>query len=227
MRHPIEFLFPQELGAELISSFVIIACSLMVYYATKELYELSSYKGIKYFRRSFLFFAIAYFFRYFVSFVMTFLDIWNVMKIPPHLIFEGSLLVFMYSSSMAVFYLLYSVMWKRWENSKIVIYLLNFLAIIIAMIGVFVGGMQVALLINFVLLVFVAIVLIVAYRDSKMKHGGKSLFVIYPLLFVFWVINVIDILIPKFFYLFKIGIYLASIFIFMVILYKVLRKVGD
>ena len=52
-------LLPHALGTELIYSFVIIICSLMVYFGTKELYELSSYKGIKYFRQAFLFFAIS------------------------------------------------------------------------------------------------------------------------------------------------------------------------
>ena len=55
------------MGAELIYSFVIILCSLLIYFETKELYELSSHKGIKYFRRSFLFFGIAYFVRYFIK----------------------------------------------------------------------------------------------------------------------------------------------------------------
>lgn len=44
-----------RLGTEVIYSFVIIVCSLMIYFGTKELYELSSYKGIKYFRQAFLF----------------------------------------------------------------------------------------------------------------------------------------------------------------------------
>src|SRR3989339_748726 len=47
---------------EILYSFVIIVCSLMIYFGTKELYELSSHKGIKYFRLSFLFFAIFYYF---------------------------------------------------------------------------------------------------------------------------------------------------------------------
>ena len=58
-------------GSELIYSFVIILCSLMVYFGTKELYELSSYKGIKYFREAFLFFAIAYAFRSVIKFIFS------------------------------------------------------------------------------------------------------------------------------------------------------------
>ena len=79
MKHPLEFLMPPQIGAELIYSFVIIVCSLMVYYATKEMYELSSYKGIKYFRQAFLFFAIAYFFRYFIQFFLVFFNIKDIL----------------------------------------------------------------------------------------------------------------------------------------------------
>ena len=46
------------IGAEIIYSFVIIVCSLMIYFGTREIYNLSSYKGIKYFRQAFLLFAI-------------------------------------------------------------------------------------------------------------------------------------------------------------------------
>ena len=62
------------IGSEIIYSFVIIVCSLMIYFATKELYELSKHKGIKYFRLSFLFFAIAYFFRSFIKIVLFYFD---------------------------------------------------------------------------------------------------------------------------------------------------------
>jgi len=41
------------ISGEIIYSFVIIVCSLMIYFGTKELYKLTSHKGIKYFRLSF------------------------------------------------------------------------------------------------------------------------------------------------------------------------------
>ena len=58
------------MSSEIIYSFVIIFCSLLVYFGTKEIYELSSHKGIKYFREAFLFFAIAYFFRFLIKVIL-------------------------------------------------------------------------------------------------------------------------------------------------------------
>jgi len=227
MRHPLEFLFPPEIGAELIYSFVIIVSSLMIYYATKEMYELSSYKGIKYFRQAFLFFAIAYFFRYFIQFFLVFFSLQGIIDISPRFILSISLFIFLYSSSMAVFYLLYSVMWKKWDHSKMKIYLFNLLALAIALIGMLFRGIEVSLILNIVLLLFATFMLFRAYKDTKNKQKGKSLFIIYILLFVFWVLNVIDILIPKFLQIYQLIIYLASIFLFMIILYRVLKKTGN
>jgi hypothetical protein len=227
MRPPIEFLFPPQLGAEMIYSFVIIVCSLMIYFSTKEMYELSSYKGIKYFRQAFLFFAFAYFFRYFLIFFLEFFNIKNLLEISPGEIFSLSMIIFLYFSSMAVFLLLYSVMWKKWNHSRLRISFFNILALTIALIGTISRGILISLFLNIILLIFVALVLFVAYQNSKNKKKGKNLLIVYLFLFIFFFLNVIDILIPNFLQVYKLGIYLISIFLFMSILYRVLKKIGN
>jgi len=57
MAMPFQQIFGVGSGTELIYSFVIMLCSLMVFFGTKQIYELSSHKGIKYFRLAFLFFC--------------------------------------------------------------------------------------------------------------------------------------------------------------------------
>jgi hypothetical protein len=227
MPPPLDFLFPPGLGAELIYSFVIIICSLMIYFATKEMYELSSYNGIKYFRQAFLFFAVAYFFRYFIMFVLLIFNLRDILEFSPQYLGGISLLIFLYSSSMAIFYLLYSVMWKRWSHDKIRIYLFNLAAVFIALIGTVFRSFLTDLILNLVLFIFIIIVLYFAYKDSNKKYKGKSLFIIYLLLFIFWVLNIIDVLLPRFLELYRLIIYVISIFIFMIILYKVLKKTGN
>jgi hypothetical protein len=166
MRPPLEFLFPPEIGAEMIYSFIIIICSFMIYRATREMYELSSYKGIKYFRQSFLFFAVAYFFRYFIRFFLVIFTRPET-NILSGYVYIASLFVFLYSSAMAVFYLLYSVMWKKWNHSRQRIWLFNVLALLIASIGTVFNGMIVSLILNLILLLFGSIILSIAYKDSK------------------------------------------------------------
>lgn len=227
MRPPLEFLFPPEAGAELIYSFVIIICSLMIYFATKEMYELSSYKGIKYFRQSFLFFAIAYFFRYSIMYFMILFNLNDILDISPAYLGMLSLYVFLYSSSMAIFYLLYSVMWKRWNHSIVKIYSFNLAAIVIALMGTIFRGFETDLIVNIILLAFILFILSVAYKDSKNKQKGKNLFIIYLLLSIFLFLNVVNVLIPRFLELYRLIIYIISILLFMIILYKVLKKTGN
>ncbi len=219
------FLPPHEIGAELLYSFVIIICSLMIYFSTKEMYDLSAYKGIKYFRQAFLYFAIAYFFRYFINFIIVLFNVSEIREISPMHIGWLSLFVFMYFSFMAVFYLLYSVVWKKWNHDKAKIYLFNIFALAMAAIGTFIGSMLINVMITLIFLLVILVVVLIAYKDSD-KHKGKSMYAIYLMLFIFWILNIVDIIIPRFLEMVRLLIYLVSIFLFMLILYKVLRKTG-
>jgi len=225
-----EFIAP-GFGTEIIYSLVIIVCSLMIYFGTNELYELSSHKGIKYFRQAFLFFALAYFFRSFIKFIIIYFNVGTILDISPRtfgFVFgQMTLIVFMYFSSMAIFYLLYSVMWKKWNGNSKKIYLFHLLAFIIALSSILFRNPFVYLGMNLLLLFFVIFTFYVSYKQSKQKRTKHNLHVIYTLLFSFWTLNVIDILIPEFFQMFQLFIYIASLIIFLIMLYKVLKKAGS
>ncbi len=213
-------------GAEILYSFIIIACSLMIYFGTKELYELSSHKGIKYFRLAFLFFAFAYFSRSFIKFIITSFDIKIISDISPRALGAVfgtiTIFIFMYFSAMAIFYLLYSVMWKKWKSKTI--YNFHALALIMASATVILRTPLIYLAINLILLFFVTLTY---YISRKQSHKKNSLHIIYILLFIFWTINILDILIPNFFQSVQLFIYLASSGVFLAILYKVLKKTGS
>jgi hypothetical protein len=226
MAPPIEYMPTMGFGAEAIYSFVIIVCSLMIYFGTKELYHLSSHKGIKYFRQAFLFFAIAYFFRSFIKFVLDYLRLKEISEFAPRFFGGGiSLFFFMYFSSMAIFYLLYSVVWKKWNNDSTKIYLFHFLSLIIATIVLILKNTFVYFIMNIILLLFVTVVFYIVHKNNKKKEN--RLYATYALLFIFEILNVIDILIPAFFQGIQLFVYLASSGIFLIILYKVLRKIGN
>ena len=223
-------MFGMGLGAELFYSFVIIVCSLMIYFGTKELYELSSYKGIKYFRQTFLFFAIAYFFRSFIKFIIMYSGVKGIIEFSPNVFGAAGMLtqlIFVYFSSMAIFYLLYSVMYKKWENNNPKIYLFHILALILSVASIISRNQAVYFSINLLLLIIVISVVYISYKNSKDKKKQHNLYWIYLLLSAFWILNIIDTLIPKFFEGFQLFIYLASTAIFLLILYKVLKKAGN
>jgi hypothetical protein len=218
-------------GTEIIYSFVIIVCSLMIYFGTKEIYELSSYKGIKYFRQAFLFFAIAYFFRSFIKFILLYFNASQILDIRHYasgfIFSQLTVGFFMYFSAMAIFYLLYSVMYKKWNGDSKKIYFFHALAFVIALINMIFGSSLVYFGINFLLLIFVILTFFISRKQSKRKNSKHNLHVIYTLLFSFWILNIIDILIPSFFRTFQLLIYLASLGIFFVMVYKVLKRTGS
>jgi len=213
------------LGTEIFYSFIIIICSLMIYFGTRELYQLTKHKGIKYFRLSFLFFALAYFFRSFIKIVLLYFDKQEIRTILPTF-GNITLFIFVYFSVMAIFYLLYSVMHKKWEK-QYTIYLFHFIAIIISIIMTLSGfPLYLYLLLNLALLIFIGFIVYTSYHQSK-KKKSLNLYIIYLLLSIFWILNILDIIIPNFFQTFQLFIYLASSGIFLAMLYKVIKKVGS
>ena len=200
------------IGGEIIYSFVIIVCSLMIYFGTKELYKLSSHNGIKYFRQSFLFFALAYFFRSFIKIILLYFGKSELMNFLP--IFGSvTLFIFMYCSSIAIFYLLYSVMWKRWK-SKSTIYLFHIIALILATTIPLFRNHTIYFLINILLFIFIASTVYLSYKQSS-KKKSHNLYIIYLMLFIFWIFNIIDVLVPSFLQTFQLFIYLISLGIFL------------
>jgi hypothetical protein len=224
---PIEQFFTIGLGTELLYSFVIIICSLMIYLGTKELYELSSYKGLKYFRQAFLFFAIAYFFRSFIKFILMYFNVREIHEFSPMFFGSFTLLVFMYFSSLAIFYLLYSVMWKKWSSNPNKIYIFHLLALVMSLIIILSKNVWIYLGLNILLFSIALFTVYVSHNNTKKKTKGHNLYVIYLLLSLFWILNIIDILIPEFFQTFQLFIYLTSIFLFLMMMYKVLKKAGS
>jgi len=218
-----QYLTQASIGTEILYSFVIIAISLIIYFGTKELYNLTSHKGIKYFRMAFLFFAIAFFFRSFIKFLILYFDL-EIFDFNLQMVGMVSFLIFMYASSMAIFYLLYSVMWKKWTGDKIIIF--HILAAIIAVIALLVRSSAIILLIHIILFIFLAIVTLISYYDSKKRRKGQHLHGVYILLFAFWILNIIDLTITNALGTFQILIYLASLSVFLAILYKVIQKAG-
>jgi len=218
----------ENYSTEIIYSFVIILCSLLIFFGTQKLYELTSHKGIRYLRESFLFFAIAFFFG---SFIKIFFTLANSSPLHGYsqIIFQSlSLFIFIYFSSIAIFYLVYSMMWKmqkpREKNNSRKIWLFHMIALIISVISILLNSAKIYILINSLILIFILISIYYLHKDSKKRKS--NLYTTYILLFIFWILNVIDILIPRFLETFQILIYMASIAIFMTILYKVLKKSG-
>ena len=211
----------QSLNLDIFYSFIIIICSLMIYFGTKELYSLSSHQGIKYFRLAFLFFAIAYFFRSFIKFIIIYFNIPEIMQLSPRLLGTITLIGFIYFSIMAIFYLLYSVVWKKINKNKI--YLFHTVAMLMSLASALLHSKLIYILINISILIITIAIILLAHQE---KQKQNYIYITYILLSIFWALNILDILIPNFFRNSQLIIYLASSGIFLTILYKVIKKTG-
>ena len=227
MAGPIPILL-QGVGIELVYSFVIIVCSLMIYFATREMYELSSYKGIKYFRQAFLIFAIAYFFKSFIKIMLVYFGATRIIDIS--ILFMGSLTLFafIFFGCLAVFYLVYSLMWKEWNNKpNLIMGLFYVLSILASFIIITTKQIEIFLGITLFILAVAIFGLYITHQQSKRRKKKNNIHIIYTLLFVFWILNIIEVLIPGLLRAYEILLYFASLGIFLTILYKVLKKSGS
>jgi hypothetical protein len=206
---------PHLAGIEFVYALLVIAFCLIIYFKTKELYELTNHKGIQYFRNAFLFFALAYATRFLTMFFRVSME--NLRG--TRTLFQFGFLFFTYASSMALLYLLYSMLWRKSTTKFPVEYLLHGMGLLVPLIIFFVKGKFIFLITQIFILVF-AILILVTFMNKK---KGK-LYSTYLFLFIFWIVNVLAMSLPRFMLSIKILIYLSSVGIFFIILHKVLEK---
>ena len=207
-----------SIGTDTIYSFVIIFVSLMIFRATKGLYDLSQHKGIKFFCFAFLFFAFAYAFRFLTQFIVLFLGHPRSLGTDLGAISVSSLFFFMYASTAAIFYLWASNHWRWFERASATL-LLHICAFAISFLGIVT---QNAILIGTIQVILIATLALTSYQ--KNNRDAQKLRFLYVLLAVFWALNLIDLLLPKFLSQVQLIIYLASISLFLVLLQKVIKK---
>ncbi len=61
---PFHLIDPTMLAVELGYTLIVVFICFIIYFKTREIYDLTKYEGIEYFRNTFLFFGLAYIFRF-------------------------------------------------------------------------------------------------------------------------------------------------------------------
>ena len=215
--HPFDY---SRLAVELGYTLIVVFFCFMIYIKTREIYDLTKYKGIQYFRITFLFFGLAYLFRFaFVLFLLiraTF-DVYSlsfVFKFVP-LILSG------YFSTMAILSLTYSTIWKK-VHLKHTLLISNAIAILISGIALISISHIPLILSQAVLLIFAMSYLI--YGQYSQSRKISPLFVLYVMFFLFWIVNLFA-LGPKRFIPFEIQIIfqILSALLIGIIYYKVYK----
>jgi hypothetical protein len=208
---------------ELVYSVIVMVSCLIIYFKTSEIYKLTSHKGIKYFRSTFLFFAAAYFLRFFSKILILGLILLET-RPPPRVFIPLTSLLLLYTGFMATFYLLYGLSGKIFgKNLPETTDILHVMAILLSSIIVFLGIPIIFIAIILSLLFYLLFVGYSDYIKSKKKMGLPQFYIVYFLLILFSMFNIIDILIPDIFRTIQNVIYVLSISLFLFILYKVLK----
>lgn len=211
------FFDPTMYGIELIYTSIVVLFCILIYYKTRESYTLTKYKGIKYFRNAFLFFGLAYLTRFILHLTML-TTMGTDGFLARHEVFPLMMLITSYLSTMAIFYITYSLIWKKIKYSHFFL-VANIVAITLSLIAFISRSPILTSLLQLVLLGFS---LVVSYVNHNKGKGSGNVRLLYLLVAIFWLINLF-VLEPRHFIPLeiKIPLQLLSLFVFVAIYYKV------
>jgi hypothetical protein len=208
-------------AVELIYTLVVVFLCFVVYYKTKGIYDLTKYKGIGYFRNAFLFFGLAYASRFILHLVQLTTFTFDFI-IPKRMVFPLFMIPTGYFSTMAIFYLAYSIIWKKIKYEHFLTFG-NTIAVILSAVA-FISRSHILLsILQLLLLIFSIVLIIIKHKKPRKKLHTKALYI---LISIFWLINLF-LLGPR--RLLSFGIkflfQLISIIVFIIIYYKVKKWV--
>jgi hypothetical protein len=174
---------------ESIFSLVVILASFIIYFKTKEIYELSEHKGLKYFRYVFLFFGITYLPRVLAGwFRPTFGSdfIFSYFHLAVSNIFRS---ITIYAGTAMFLYLLLTLLWKKLDKTFISnLYFVHSLAIIVTIVSYF-QRLPYFFILFQIIAFFTAIFLMIIHRKRIFnKKQNPWVIAIYVMIFGHWIL---------------------------------------
>ena len=195
---------------------IFLLC-ISIYFQTRKMDSFSFHRGIRYFKNAFLYFSMIYLFR----FMVLDLKLLNGIIVPDLEIAIRSFGLFLviYFSLLAIFSLISSFSWRKYEfisDNR-----LNLLSLFLSCVVFYLKLPSILLIVGFAIALFL---ILKAYDSSRKKNRIFSpLFIIYTLLLFFILFDLVPItqeLIP---FEFRILGYVGSILVFLYINIKVMK----
>jgi hypothetical protein len=210
---------PLILGTELTFTVITVVFCFLIYFKTKEIYDLSKYEGIRHFRMAFLFLGLSYLVRFFSSLLM--LSRAEFHFILPRELFAALFILPMgYFSTIGIFYLIFNFMRKKFKH----LVLMGHIIAAILSLTSFVTRSSFVLFWLQLLLLILAVILISLRRNSEKKFS--KIRVLYLLVALLWLINL---LVAERRHLFPLPIeiilHTVSLVLFAVVYYKISKQV--
>jgi len=219
---PNPFFGPVFFSVEFFYTLAIVVLCFFIFFRTGGIYELSRYKGIRYFRTAFLFFGIAYAARFlFHIFMMSniALDIFR----PQREFMHYSLMFTTYFSTLAILYLIYCSIWEKVKHSHFMI-VSNIIAATLTLLTFMVRSPLTIGTSQTILLVLAIILgLLFGKKEKKEKRISKTK-MMYYLVILFWLFNLITsgpnrLLDP----MVRTVLQVISVILFAIVFYRVLK----
>lgn len=210
------FFDPTRFYTEIVYTALILVFCFVIYFKTRGIYELTKYKGIKYFRNAFLFFGLAYLVRLFLHLNLTSRIRFDMMPMRPA---NPLILVLIgYLSTMAIFFLVYSTAWKKIRENHFLLFS-NAVAVLISFVSFITRSHMILIYLQFLLLIL-AILLSFAKKSRSRKHTSTR--TLYILILFFWLFN-LSLIGPREMVPFEVDMFfhLFSLVVFFIIFYKV------
>lgn len=222
--HFVQILLP-SIQVEFLYALIASILLLLIYFQTREFYELTKHKGIKYFRNSFMFLAIAHVFRFISNFFM-------LSELSPSPEFNTTRLLiilgyalFTFISSLGILSLVYISINKRIQKgffSKG--YSIYILAALMFVPMIIFHRPEVFLLTQIALIAFAFIMSILSYDKTKKRVKKNWMNILYGLFLVFWIIGMFAKNVRPEYIGIKIISYILALLAIGWILYKVVKK---
>lgn len=210
---------------EIIYFLIITALCSAIFIKTREIYKLTGYRGIGFFRNIFLYFSLGYFFRFIHLAII--LGKSNIKAV--HLFHSINFIFIGYFSTMAVFYICLATLAQKIKFSDIQIVIWTQ---VIAVVGSIILFMSKSLeFIIFIQMTIFAVTLVVTLITSRRPTLFSKLFsnnsITYGMLFMFWVISVVLFNRKMFTMNMRIALYIISIFVFASIFMRVHKRLKN
>ena len=201
----ITIILSSNIYIDVFSFFIISIICFYIFFKTKEIYLLTKHTGIYYLRRGFLVIGIASFLR--LSFAITF-------RFNPELFFSELLYISGTLMLIGILYIFFSLFSKNLSNEKYV----YIIPLSIALISLLSSLRFIPTLFAMSIMISVGYISYKKYFLEKKEHKS-SLYIIYFLLFMFWLLNFTRIHLAIFFNFTAEILSLFSALVFVYILY--------
>jgi len=211
------FFSPMSAAAELIFTIFAVIFCFLIYFKTKETYELTKYKGIKYFRNAFLFFGLSYASRLLLGLLFLSREAFEFI-IPKEMFILLLIVPVGYFSTIGIFYLIFSSVWKKFNNTLLLV-VGHAAAVLLTVISFATHSHMMVLYLQIILLAAAVFLGFKIYPKGKKISEIK---ILYLLVAVLWLISlfILDRRAP-FPLEIKIFFQLISLAVFITIYYKI------